>query len=390
MSERQLDHKLEIARLDGLEQLHDMASEWNDLTETAHIENLFLTHDWLLEWWRVYGGDHELWLLTGRFQGSLRGIAPLMLTRDPSGVRCITFIGTGEITPDQLDFIVLSGWRSEFISALCKYLANSQSLWDILECDCFTDDSSVRELLSTSLRKQGLNVEYHRTIVCPYSILPSTFEVFLQSRGSETRQQFRAKLRRLIRDHPEAQFGRVESLPQFDEAFEALIRLHQSRWMGRGQTGSFADQHIIDFHRAIASDALAKGRLRLYYLKIEDSIVATYYCFQVGRKTTYYNAGFDDKWHQYSIGILIMAYAIEQSIGQGSVEFDFLQGDEEYKSHWSTHTRWDWSLRAPSGSRRGQWIWAQMKVRKAVLQWGHRYMPAPLKRVSKLLRRRTP
>ncbi|MBI2977047.1 MAG: GNAT family N-acetyltransferase, partial [Chloroflexi bacterium] len=78
---------------------------------------------------------------------------------------------------------------------------------------------------------------------------------------------------------------------------------------------------------------------------------------------------------KYSVGIQTLAYAIEQSIAEGATEFDFLQGDEAYKTHWTTHSRANWQLQLPGPHLRGQLAWARRQVPARAGGWAKRRLP---------------
>jgi CelD/BcsL family acetyltransferase involved in cellulose biosynthesis len=86
----------------------------------------------------------------------------------------------------------------------------------------------------------------------------------------------------------------------------------------------------------------------------------------------YYNAGFDERWAKYSVGVLLLAHTIEQAILANAREADFLQGEEGYKSHWANAVRDNWCVRAASVSWRARLKWLRAyrlrELRKVVKQ----------------------
>lgn len=346
-----------LKRLEQIEAFDALAPEWDALLASATIENIFLTHAWLREWWRIYGATCELWTLTLRQAQTLVGVAPLVWARASDGTRYVRWMGDGEITPNHLDWLVHPDFRAEFARALGAYLWQHRAAWDILDLDNITQDSPMRDLVNEALQSYGLTVQSHVTEVCPYAALPATFEAYLQARGSKSRKHLRYSQRVLLRDFPNARYGRAETAAEVDAVFDALAHLHQARWTRRGEAGSFASEQFAVFHRAMAQQGLRLGYLRLYFIKIDQAYVAVYYCYRVGNRMIYYNAGFDERWAKYSVGILLLAHTLEQACVTGATEYDFLQGEEEYKSHWATDTHTNWCLRVASPSVRARWAW---------------------------------
>ena len=84
---------------------------------------------------------------------------------------------------------------------------------------------------------------------------------------------------------------------------------------------------------------MANDWLRLCFLKIKGYYIASLYIFKYGGKYYYYQSGFDPDWEKLSPGFLLFSYCIENAISEGIKEFDFLQGEEEYKYLWTNKTR---------------------------------------------------
>ncbi len=371
--------------LDTLQQFEALAVEWEALLDAAHTDNIFLSHTWLREWWRAYSEGRQLWVVAARRGGRLAGAAPLMIERTRQGARRLAFMGAGSVVPNHLDFVVEPQSRAELTTLLCDYVWRHNARWDVLDFDTLPEGSPT--LAALAQRPGAVAAVAAR---CPYAVLPRSFAAYLQSRGSETRGQLRAKQHRLMRDYPSANFRRVRAAAELDAAFEALVRLHQQRWTERGLPGSFSNAPFIDFHRAAALAALAQDRLRLYYAQIDGVFAALYLCYRTGRRVQYYNAGYDDRWSKYSLGSQTLAYAIEQSIAEGATEFDFLQGDEAYKTHWATHSRANWQLQLAGPHPRGQLAWARQETPRRLRAWARQSLPSNARAALKRLIRRSP
>jgi CelD/BcsL family acetyltransferase involved in cellulose biosynthesis len=63
--------------------------------------------------------------------------------------------------------------------------------------------------------------------------------------------------------------------------------------------------------------------------------VAALYGFSVGRTFQFYQCGMHPGWVRFGLGQVLIGNAIEQSIATGHVTFDFLRGDESYKTRWA-------------------------------------------------------
>jgi CelD/BcsL family acetyltransferase involved in cellulose biosynthesis len=340
-----------ITRLTNSGQFQQLEGRWGDLLR-CRADNVFLAHRWLSEWWRVYGPGRELWTLVAEENGHPVAILPLVLERGGGGVRRLVLMGAGEVSPNHLDLLGDAG--PVLTEAFCDYLWLHRAHWDVLDLVSVADGSPLRGAWVESLRRRGCDARVTLYTRCAHAALPDSFEEFVQSRGQTTRAEFRRKSRKFLRDNPDARFGVVRDEAEHAEVFNAMVRLHQSRWVRLGEAGIFASTPFTDFHRAASRDALARGALRLYYLRIGAGVAAAKYCYRAGPTVAYYAGGFDEQYRAYSVGIQLLGHVLEQSILEGAKDLDFLQGDESYKEHWSTGVRDNWRVTVAAPHFRGR------------------------------------
>jgi CelD/BcsL family acetyltransferase involved in cellulose biosynthesis len=93
------------------------------------------------------------------------------------------------------------------------------------------------------------------------------------------------------------------------------------------------------FHREIAKSCAERGWLRLHGLRLEGALKAILYCFAFKGKGYYYLGGFNPELSKYSLGTVLTGFAIRDAIDSGCDEFDFLRGNEPYKSRWTKESR---------------------------------------------------
>jgi hypothetical protein len=78
--------------------------------------------------------------------------------------------------------------------------------------------------------------------------------------------------------------------------------------------GVCADPVVRGFHLTAAESMLDAGMLRLYLLRMGNSIAAAYYGFAVKRTAYAYLSGFDPEFAELSPGTQIVAHAIEEAV----------------------------------------------------------------------------
>jgi CelD/BcsL family acetyltransferase involved in cellulose biosynthesis len=85
------------------------------------------------------------------------------------------------------------------------------------------------------------------------------------------------------------------------------------------------------FFRTICKEMASSDQLRLYFMEIDGAKAAGILCFDYKNKRYLYNSGFDPIHSKLSVGLLLKATALHDSIVNGFDYFDFLRGDENYK-----------------------------------------------------------
>ena len=370
---------MKLARLDNFNRFCELKEEWDELLR-SQVDTVFLMHDWLNQWWRHYHEDSELWTLVARDTHGLAGVVPLMLQRDFGGLRRLSFMGAGEVTPNHLDIIARPDTRGAVEEMLSEYLCQSSSQWDVLDLDKLPSDRGTAERLRLRLGARGLVARTEVSARCGYAELPNSFDTYLQGRGSTTRRDLRLKRRRLDEAVPGVRFVIASTPEEVERVLSALVQMHQARWRRRGYPGSFATERFIRFQRGVALSALRDGYLRLYSLQGGAQILAVGYAFRVGDCVQGYISSFDERRPKLSVGMISVAGAIEQAILEGARRFDLLEGEEPYKRHWATHVRENVRLRAFSPHWRGKLARVATETGTALFQSGVRYLPIGIRR----------
>jgi CelD/BcsL family acetyltransferase involved in cellulose biosynthesis len=318
-----------------------MKTEWNDLLRRSAADELVLTWDWLATWWDVFKAGRELWLLAIYDRERLVGLAPLLrrtLFFSPLGpYRRLEFLGTGEPEADEialvyLHFILEAGREWPVLGQMLHALMTIyRTEWDELLLTRMSAEHPCTPLFQEWFQATDCRVEQQEVNTTFYATLPDRYEDYLASLSSNTRYQIRRGFRALEEAGPWT-LERVETPEDLVAAKEQLIALHQARWEGKGQPGVFASQRFRTFHERMLPRLLNAGQLSLASLRLGEEVLGVLYniCYQ-GR-VYHYLPGvkiLDDP--HLRPGILLHALCIRDAIEQGRREYDFLQGDAQYK-----------------------------------------------------------
>ena len=339
----QIDQITSIQAFDALEQ------DWRRLERLSSRNSLFLGWDWQRLWWHYYGTGRQLRILVARLSGRVVGIFPLYLETHRVfkllRVRKLRPIGAGgDTAPDDLGMVFDPAYERAVAQAFVDHVMDSVPEWQLLDLVDLPSDSA----LAACLEKNSVNApeSFERTPVnrIIYGDLPPDWERYRQGLSRDRRQAL-ARYRRKFEQLPGARFRQVTKAGEIDDAFDRLAALHQLRWMGRTQELSFTSERYLGFHRGVMHVLQASGRLRLFGLELEGSTIAMLYGFRWGDTFYHFQGGFDPAHGGLSPGQLLMAYAIEQAIGEGCNTFDTLKGEYGHKKHFFHQTRETLGLR---------------------------------------------
>lgn len=297
-----------IRRITSDAALVALASEWAALWRAAPATP-FAHPAWLLPWWRQFG--------TGRPHVAVRDDAVLALYEYQGR---LLPIGAG--TTDTCD--MLGTDPAPLLAALL--------------------DDRPAELLAvpptSPLRAvtvpPGWAIAWQDADTCPALPLPSTMDALLATVPAMAR-----KLR--MNQNRAARAGgitiRTATPDTLADDMATLIRLHQARWLAQGEAGTLSDPFVLAFHADSAPLLLRAGLLRVGVLAVDGAAAAAIYALLSPGRIHFYLSGFDAVLAFVSPGSLLLAAMLEQAIGEGRHEADFLRGREAYKYAWGAIDR---------------------------------------------------
>jgi CelD/BcsL family acetyltransferase involved in cellulose biosynthesis len=318
---------IEIATVIDAERIGRLRGEWEALWQRDPTATPFQSPAWLLAWWRFFGTPEPV-VLTARESGELVAILSLYLLREP-GCRKLLPVGVG--VSDYIDAL-LDPNEPEAAELLMAAIADTPG-WD----ECWLPDLSPEGVLGRSAAAPGLTEAAAPASPCPVLTLPRDPAALREAVPRKTlRDLHQARARAAATG--EVMFETVAQ-NRLDAAMDDLFRLHERRWLARGEPGVCDDPRVRDFQRAAAAGLLAAGMLRMYRLWIDDAVLAVYYGFVAKGRAYAYLGGFDPSQPRLSPGSQVIAHAIEQASAEGAQRFDFLRGGEDYKYAWGAVDR---------------------------------------------------
>jgi CelD/BcsL family acetyltransferase involved in cellulose biosynthesis len=346
-----MTYEVKIACSDA--SFRELEDGWNRLLDEAADANTFMSHAWLESWWTAYRPAATLCILLAVREGTVCGIAPMMLCRGRRAgrlLRCLRFIGDGTSETDHMNFVVKAGERREALAALLNAIDGLS--WDVAHFSQMPKESdNTRQLLEFASSKGWLIGSSE--VPCPRRMLPGSYEELVGSLPSRLRTAIRSARRALEQNHA-VEFGSCATVGELPGCLEALFRNHESRWRGKGKQGVFVDMRKREFYSKLASRLLGSGTLRFFHLKLDGSVVAQQFCFQHGDTVFLLQEGFDFEHANLNVGNVLRLMVFEHLISNRVRQYDFLAGTSRHKQSWSDAAPFDINVRACRPSIRGR------------------------------------
>ena len=327
---------LESQRID---ELNEFEAGWNQLLSRSLDNQPFLTYEWLTSWWKHFGKGKERKLFTAESQGAVSLVVPIMYSsyRVFGSKRCrAEFVAAGN--SDYQVFLVTSVREAAIsLNQLIESLMEDSNDTDYVVFGEVPEDSVTARLLE-GIKGEGFGVSRSITSSCPYIPLPEDYETYRQTLGSNMRRNLKIWEKQALKDY-KVEFVSHSKIGTVEEAMKILFDLHQKSQMAKGNFGVFSDPVQRSFHMDVAKAFAEKNWLALFFLKFNDKPVSAVYSFDYNGKLYAYLCGFDPEYARYRPGHLAFKNLIKYGIEKKLKEFDFLRGDEEYKTRWGTTIR---------------------------------------------------
>jgi len=307
-----------------------LKEDWRELIDKSSANELFLTCQWQSTWWSHFGKDKALRLVTFRQgKGDLLGLASFSVESSPDGRRVMRFLGGTDVA-DYLDIIAKSGYEEDICKNTVDFWKSTEDEWDFIDLHCLKESSITLNILKQLLNENGYYAEVSVEDVCPRVSLPPSWGEYLESLNKKDRHELRRKIRKIERVSQSGNGYSIEDSNSVMEGIEQFLLLHRRSGV---QKERFMNKGMGVFFQDIANILSPENWLKLSFLHMDRTCMASSMCFDYQNKVYLYNSGYDPEYSYLSPGIVLVAHLIREAIESGRSEFDFLRGKEPYKYH---------------------------------------------------------
>jgi len=326
-----------------IKEFEESKEVWNKLASAMPIPSIFCTWEWIYTWWEHFGSNYKPLILFVYKDFELKGILPLachrtLLSREWATGRILTYCGSRELYPDHLDVITAQEHAEQCLDALCSFLSSSYTDWDVCDLGLFAEDSNLMSWFIKNQRSKiyGLDLAAKQASFAYFIPINGRFEDYVNTFDKKQRYNFRSRRKKL-----EEQGFTYKSCDPLIEptGLNTLFEIHALRSKKKRIQSTFNDLGILEFHKSLAKRITSNGWLSLRFLCNDKKVIAASYNFNFGGRVFSYQKGMDPQWERYGPGKAIVYEAIHEAFSNGNKEYNFLQGNEEYKAGWTRDKR---------------------------------------------------
>lgn len=310
--------------IQNLADLQELRSEWNRLP--GALQNPMLTHEWLLSAAEAFHAAGSLHILTLRDDGRIRAIAPLAsVTR--RGWQRLELIGAASLhEPSGLLYDT-----NESLWELCRVLANLRFPTALQRVPSTgTLESHLRA--ETSGRGRLVRIAASPSPVIPISTSWDSYYATLSSRRRYDYRRARGRLAQRGRVTVEIHNPEINQLPSL---LAEACRVESSGWKGQMGGGLMVNERLSRFITTYASRISPLGNLRVCFLRVDGTAIATQVAVLYANRWWVLKVGFDEQWGHYSPGMQLTMDTVRHAFDARLEAYEFLGTPEPWLRIWT-------------------------------------------------------
>ncbi|WP_338865825.1 GNAT family N-acetyltransferase [Myxococcus stipitatus] len=335
MEARQSKTGPRVVEVDGRADFMSLEPEWNALVESTSDE-VFYRHEFIRIWLDNFAPGARLRVLTLRDgAGRLSAVLPLWEERTTLyGVPVRQLSCAANAHSCRFDLVAR---EPDAAAAMFLSYLRQEGGWDVLRLTDVPDGGAAWRLHAAAVAAR-VPVGAWESLQSPYIVLPATREKHQAALQAKFKANCRRR-RRKLEEKGHVTFERVEGGLGLEGTLEEGFLLEQSGWKGERGTAMAQDTATRGFYTELARDASYRGKLALYFLRLDGKPVAFHYGLEHGGRYFLLKPGYDEVLRECSPGQLLMEEVVGTCIDRGLREFDFLGPDMVWKRDWTDQVR---------------------------------------------------
>jgi CelD/BcsL family acetyltransferase involved in cellulose biosynthesis len=307
--------------VEDLESVSIHVPAWDALA--VELGRPFCAPAWMLSWWRQTRSERTRLRIVLVLDGAeLVGVGPFFAQLGRLGLVEMRLLTAGfchRISP-----LACPGRETAVAASLAGALAAMRPSPDSVVFEGLDAEDPWPALIAAAWpAPRAPHLRTDLRMDAPEVELGGSYEEWFERRERSVRKEARRTARRLEEENVNGRMCEDE------DAIETLMRLHHSRWEGRGGSHVGADARRVI---AEAADELAgSGRITVALLEAPDAPVAAELVVRAGAVAAFWGGGFDPRWARSAPGTQAILLALRALASQGVDVADLGGGEHPYK-----------------------------------------------------------
>jgi CelD/BcsL family acetyltransferase involved in cellulose biosynthesis len=331
--------QLRLEKIDSPERLLAAKPIWDELLAACPHRTPFLTHEWVMNWWKHFGHGKEFLILIVYEASRPVLIAPLMKYRGPVHggrvpVPAMIVETIANYHSNRADFI-FERLRPEYFRLVWDHLRRREH-WHLLRFYPIPDDSPTVSALRQCIEGDGVRAIFTHSQSSPY--VPLTDREAL-------RQQFPKDvsrvLRKAAREGKELKLEVTKEPARLSDALLTIFKISDKGWAAARGTAVSSTPVLRGFYGDMAREAAERGWLYLSLLNLDGRAIAYEYNFLYGNTVYALKCAFDGEFARWSPGKVLTQLVLSHLLAHEPqvAEYDALGDADSFKLLWGSSTR---------------------------------------------------
>jgi CelD/BcsL family acetyltransferase involved in cellulose biosynthesis len=315
----------------------ELAPEWSRLLERSAQPSPFLSHDWFACCWLASAPETRPEVLVVEEAGRAVAMVPLRRWRERIRGLPLVCIGFLESPDTAIADIVTDGDHAKIMAAVLQHLRGRRD-WDVVRLRKLPASSptvgAVKRGVAGRFAWRGAG-----TLLSPYVAIDRPWTEFWNSASPRFKKTVRNVHNKLARAG-KVSIEQHRVLDADAHLLDEAINVSRRSWKAERGVAIATMRHMPEFFGELSRRASARGWLSLWFLRLNDLVIATEFQLQAGGVVHALRADYDVTYGTLSPGAALHAAIVKALFERGDViEYDMGPGLNDYKMRWATGTR---------------------------------------------------
>jgi CelD/BcsL family acetyltransferase involved in cellulose biosynthesis len=323
-------------RRGGVDLVDQLAPQWRDLCSRASSDEPFYRPEWIGAYLRAFQPEGHFLSLTAQRAGRLTALLPLV---EEHGFLCGLPVrklrGTANVHSCRFDLVRHTGAEGESAVKAIWQSIRDRLEWDVIELPDVPEGGGA-EMLLDAARNDGYPTGQWPTMESPFVPLEGVTDPALIPNNSHFRQNLRRRLRK-ARERWDLRLRRIDTSEP--GGLGSFYQVESGGWKGQRGSAIACENATMRFYNEIARVAALNGYFSLYLLEFGDQVVAGHFGLVYAGRYYTPKVAYDERFHTYGPGHLLVDAVLRDCLQQGLTEFDFLGPRMAWKDEWARDAR---------------------------------------------------